>query len=290
MVACPPTPHLRCARAGRSIPTHGERNKGMRRSVGLFFGVTTLVLSSFSLAQTTGGTKGTTTAGSASAKASASASAAPKTSTAAATSAAPVTSTASPTTAAPAGSMDGATYAVRLRDLESRVDELKDQIRRSHRRLSLLSDTIISGGGAGARAEIVLANEMSSAFRLVKATVIMDGAVQFNKQDESGTLAEQKEIPIYTGSIPSGDHTINIVLNFQGNGYGVFTYLKGYKFEVKSGHAFTAADGKTLAVRAVAMEKGGVTTPLEQRPAIEWKETAQALAAPGQAAQDNKGK
>ena len=35
--------------------------------------------------------------------------------------------------------MDGPTYAVRLRDLEARVDELKDQIRRSHTRLALLS-------------------------------------------------------------------------------------------------------------------------------------------------------
>src|SRR5690348_13559922 len=43
------------------------------------------------------------------------------------------------------GKMDGATYAVRLRDLEARVDELKEQIRRSHTRLSLLSDTILSG-------------------------------------------------------------------------------------------------------------------------------------------------
>src|SRR3546814_9061043 len=51
--------------------------------------------------------------------------------------------------------MDGSTYAVRLRDLEARVDELKEQIRRSHTRLSLLSDTILSGGVGGARAEIV---------------------------------------------------------------------------------------------------------------------------------------
>ena len=34
--------------------------------------------------------------------------------------------------------MDGQTYAVRLRDLEQKVDELKEQIRRSHTRLSLL--------------------------------------------------------------------------------------------------------------------------------------------------------
>jgi len=74
--------------------------------------------------------------------------------------------------------MDGQTYAVRLRDLEAKVDELKDQIRRSHTRLALLSDTILSGGAAGSRAEISLDNQLSSAFRLVKAIVVLDGAVR----------------------------------------------------------------------------------------------------------------
>ena len=168
--------------------------------------------------------------------------------------------------------MDGATYAVRLRDLEGRVDELKDQIRRSHTRLALLSDTILSGGAAGSRAEVGFEDEMSSAFKLVKAVFVIDGTVQYNKSDDTGALADQKNIPIFSGSIPAGDHTVQVLLNFQGNGYGVFTYLKGYKFEVKSSHSFTAVEGKTLALTATALEKGGVTTPLEQRPAVEWHE------------------
>ena len=175
--------------------------------------------------------------------------------------------------------MDGATYAVRLRDLEARVDELKDQIRRSHTRLALLSDTILSGGSAGSRAEVQFANEMSSAFRLTRALVVIDGTVQYNRQDETGALAEQKEIPIFSGSVPPGDHTVQVLLNFQGNGYGVFTYLRGYKFEVKSSHSFTSVEGKTLTLTATALEKGGVTTPLEQRPSIEWHEKVQAVAA-----------
>jgi hypothetical protein len=209
---------------------------------------------------------------------------------------------AAPGAAAPAGSgpavpipdkpaMDGATYAVRLRDLEARVDELKDQIRRSHTRLALLSDTILSGGAAGSRAEVLFKNEMSSAFRLTRALFVVDGAVQYNRSDESGALADQKEIPIFNGSMPPGDHTVQVVLNFQGNGYGVFTYLRGYKFEVKSAHSFTSVEGKTLSLIATALEKGGVTTPLEQRPTIEWGEKINALApggsgspAPGQPA------
>ena len=224
-----------------------------------------------------------TTSKDAGAHAATSASAAPASSVAAASSsAAPTSSVAAATSAAPAGSavaMDGATYNVRLRDLEARVDELKDQIRRSHTRLALLSDTILSGGAAGSRSEIGFHNEMSSAFRLVRALFVLDGAVQYNRADDTGALADQKDIPIYSGSITPGDHTLSALLTFQGNGYGVFTYLRGYKFEVKSSHSFTAVEGKTLGVTATAYESGGVTTPLQDRPKIEWKEKVQALGA-----------
>jgi hypothetical protein len=182
-----------------------------------------------------------------------------------------------PATPAPAASgtepMDGSTYVVRLRDLEQRVDELKEQIRRSHTRLSLLSDTILSGGVGGARAEITFKNELSNAFHLTGATFVLDGSVQYNKQDDTGALAEQKQIPIFSGSIPPGDHTLQVVLKLRGHGYGVFSYLRGYKFNVPATHSFTVTEGKAIKLEAVVWEKGDVTTPLEERPAIRWQQT-----------------
>ena len=168
--------------------------------------------------------------------------------------------------------MDGQTYAVRLRDLEQRVDDLKEQIRRSHTKLSLLSDTVLSGSSSGSRAELSFQNDMSSAFKLIKLLVVLDGAVQANKIDETGALSDQKRIPIFSGSVPPGDHTISVLAQFQGNGYGVFSYLKGYKFELRSNHSFTAAEGKTLNLDIIAYEKGDATTDISQRPAIRYKE------------------
>ncbi len=199
----------------------------------------------------------------------------PKAAEAASVSSVPAAAAQGPAPAAtPSGSegtaMDGATYAVRLRDLEQRIDELKEQIRRSHTRLSLLSDTILSGGVGGARAEIKFVNEMSNAFRLTSALFVLDGAVQYNKQDDSGALAEQKEIPIFNGAVPSGDHTLQVALKLRGHGYGVFSYLRGYQFDAKSSHSFTITEGKTVQVEVVAYEKGGVTTPLEERPSIRY--------------------
>lgn len=177
------------------------------------------------------------------------------------------------TTAVPAPTaMDGQTYAVRLRDLEQKIDELKEQIRRSHTRLSLLSDTILSGGGAGSRTVIRFKNDLSDAFRITRALVVLDGAVQYNKSDQTGALSEQAEIPVFNGSIPPGDHTVQVLINLQGHGYGVFSYLRGYKFEVRSSHSFTAVEGKTVQLDAIGYEKGGVTTPLEERPAVRYVE------------------
>ena len=85
-------------------------------------------------------------------------------------------------------------------------------------------------------------NELSGAFQLTGATFVLDGAVQYNKQDDSGTLAAQKEISIFSGSVPPGDHTLQVVLKLRGHGYGVFSYLRGYKFQVPSSSDPLAAE------------------------------------------------
>lgn len=201
------------------------------------------------------------------------AAAAPAATTPAATTPAP-TGAATPAAPAAGGAIDGSTYVVRLRDLEQRIDELKEQIRRSHTRLSLLSDTILSGGVGGARAEISFRNDISSAFRLTGAVFVLDGVVQYNKQDDSeaGLLASQKEIPVFSGAIPPGDHTLQVVVHLQGYGYGVFSYLRSYKFDVKASHSFTITEGKTIGLEVIAWEKGDVTTPIEQRPDVRFTE------------------
>ncbi len=180
---------------------------------------------------------------------------------------------------APPPPPDGQTHSVKLRDLQQRIDQLKEQIRRSHTRLSLLSDTILTSGGAGSRATIQFENKLSNLFQVTKALLVLDGAVQYNKSDASGVLGDQKTIPIFNGSIPPGDHLVQVLVNLRGNGYGVFSYLRGYKFEVRSSHTFTAVEGKNTRLRVIAYEKGGATTNLEERPAVRFLEKVSAESA-----------
>jgi hypothetical protein len=97
--------------------------------------------------------------------------------------------------------------------------------------------------------------------------------------DEEGTAGKaaraepRKELPIFDVAVPAGAHELRVRLQYQGNGFGVFAYLKGYKFDVRSSHSIIAPPGELTVVTVVGHEKGGVTTPLEERPAVRWIES-----------------
>ncbi len=187
------------------------------------------------------------------------------------------------TTGAPV-STDPPPAAIRLRNLEQRVEALKEQSWRVKARVGMLKEAVL-GGGIGARATIVHENNMGGSFRLAKMIYALDGQQIFARIDEDTTkLNDLKKIEILAGPISPGNHTISVNLEYRGQGYGVFSYLKQYKFNVKSSHTFTATEGKETQVTVVGFEKGGVTTQLKDRPAVEFKVNVLSEGAPQAAA------
>lgn len=169
-----------------------------------------------------------------------------------------------------ATSVDDSDYAVRLRGLEEKVNDLKERIFRSKARLILLKETVLNGVISGAKAVILHRNEMGSSFTLEQVSYALDGAPLFNKTDVTGELDELDEVELFNGSIVPGNHNLSVYLLYRGNGYGFFSYLKGYSFKIKSSHAFTAEEGKVTTVKVVAYERGGFTTDLKDRPAVRY--------------------
>jgi hypothetical protein len=173
--------------------------------------------------------------------------------------------------AATGGGADSGAYTVRLRGLEKNVNELKEQIFRTKARLNLLKETVLGGAIGASRAIIHHKNEMGSSFRLVKAAYALDGVQIYAKTDDTGALADMQDFDIYNGAIQPGSHTLSVALTYQGNGFGVFSYLKGYKFNVKSSHTFVAGDSKTTNITVVGYEKGNITTQLSDKPAVDFR-------------------
>jgi hypothetical protein len=162
-------------------------------------------------------------------------------------------------------------YDLKLRGLEERVDELKEKIFRTKARILQLQETVVTGSiGAGARAVLVHSNEMGGAFRLLSVQYALDAQPIFKKVDVDGDLDGLQDKEIFNGNIVPGNHNITVQMVYQGQGYGFFSYVKGYKFKVKSSYTFTAEEGKVITVKIVGFERGGVTTSLEERPAVRY--------------------
>jgi hypothetical protein len=173
--------------------------------------------------------------------------------------------------AAPAGAPSSEVPVnIRLRQLEQRVQALKERAWRAKARVEMLKEAVL-GGGIGARAGILHINKMGTSYRLVQLIYALDGTTIFTRKDDTGAMHETKNFDILSGPITPGSHTLSVMAIYRGHGYGVFKYLKKYKFTVKSSHTFTVDEGKGLTIRVIGYERGGTTTPLEDRPALDFQ-------------------
>jgi hypothetical protein len=191
-----------------------------------------------------------------------------------------------------AGNGDDA-YKLKVQELETHVNELKEKIFRSKSRLAILKETVLASSIAGSEAQIVHRTEMGSSFRLEKVSYSLDGSQIFSRAEGEGKLDDQEEIEIFNGPIVPGNHLVSVVMVYRGNGYGIFSYLNGYVFTLRSSYTFRAEEGKLARLKVVGYEKGGMTTDLKDRPAIRFdtelldvKRGAPTAAADGKAEED----
>lgn len=163
-------------------------------------------------------------------------------------------------------------FTLRVKTMEEQVNDLKEKIFRTKARLLLLQESILGGntGIQGAKAVLIHRNEMGGSFVLESVAYALDGAPVYTKVDVEGDLDKKEEFEVFNGRIVPGQHQVAVKLNFRGHGFGVFSYLEGYKFKVQSSYTFDAEPGKITSVKVVAYEKGGITTDLKDRPAVRY--------------------
>jgi hypothetical protein len=162
-------------------------------------------------------------------------------------------------------------FQTRVKTLEEQVVDLKEKIYRTKARLLLLQETVLGGDlSSGARAVLVHKNDMGGTFALESVAYALDGSPILTRTDKDGDLSKRPEFEIFNGRIVPGQHQVAVKLVYRGRGFGVFSYLEGYKFTVSSSYTFTAEPAKVTTVKVVGYEKGGLTTELKDRPAVRY--------------------
>jgi hypothetical protein len=77
-------------------------------------------------------------------------------------------------------------------------------------------------------------------------------------------------VRVFRSRVDPGSHELIVMLEYQPNDLGVFTYARGYKVKVTSGTDFVAQADARTAVHAVITERAGWRAQLDRRPEVEY--------------------
>jgi hypothetical protein len=164
----------------------------------------------------------------------------------------------------------GSFELLKMRNFQMQANELKEKILRTKQAIQEMQKKLVAGSiGLGARVKLIHRNQMSGAFKLLSASYSLDGRPFFSKVDVNGDLDSLAEKEILHANILEGNHSIVVRLVFQGQGYGFFDYVEGYKIKVTSSYTFCAEQGKLLSISVVGFERD-MTVPFEQRPSVRY--------------------
>ena len=164
-----------------------------------------------------------------------------------------------------------ASYRVKIRGLEEKVNELKENIFRSKAKLIMLTEMVTGGLSTSAKMVIVHKDEMGPGYSLIQRHYFLDGMPLHQDADQSGERFKgESELVIFDGPIVEGTHTLTVSMVYRGNGRGIFSYLDGYTFNLKDSFTFTAEQGRITASKVVGFERGDFTTQYLDRPAIRF--------------------
>jgi hypothetical protein len=158
-----------------------------------------------------------------------------------------------------------------LLTIEENVNTLKERVFRSKATLQLLKEIVVQGSSAGSRGSVFHVNKLGRGYTIESVAYYMDGQGKYSKVDPSGALDEQREIKIFDGPIPPGNHNLTVHLKLKGNGFGIFSYVKDYVFNVQATTAFVAEDGKSCRVEAVVNERSGIGRSFTERPYVKFE-------------------
>jgi hypothetical protein len=176
-------------------------------------------------------------------------------------------------------------YGLRIKELETKIDDLKEKVFQSKTRIVLLRETLLSGAVGGSQAIIIHRTDLGPAFKLRQAIYSLDGTRVFSEVDNDGSLADKTSFEVFNGTISPGNHNLSVYLRYQGSGYGVFNYFDGYDFEMRNSCTVPGKEGKIAVVTSKAVAQGNITTSKENEPSLEctvsYRDTKAAAAESG---------
>jgi hypothetical protein len=120
------------------------------------------------------------------------------------------------------------------------------------------------------RLTVTFEDRLGPSFDLVLIDASLDGETLYRCEAGEQVVDSSTPLVLHDGPVAAGPLELEVALQYRGNGQGVFSYLRQYRFAVRARHGIEAPPDGAAAVHVLAEERGGPTTPLEDRPGLRF--------------------
>ncbi len=156
----------------------------------------------------------------------------------------------------------------RLENVEERMHALQGQIQDLKSRILTLGEDISQGFVTGTKLLIVHDNQLGGAFEIESIEYKLDGFTVYTNNDPK-RIGANPQFVVFDASVLPGNHTIDAIYTLRATGYGVFTYMEQYSFDMRSQYHFSTPRGKAVELSVEAVDQGG-SKNLRERPVLRF--------------------
>lgn len=155
-----------------------------------------------------------------------------------------------------------------IQGLEKKIDSLRGQIQDTKSMLLDLGEDISKGFVTSTKLLILHKNALGPAFSIENIEYKLDGFTVY-ANDDAKKLSAGADLVVFDASVLPGNHTLDVVYTLRGTGYGVFTYMEEYKFDLRNQYYFAAPKGRAVELTVEALDRG-VGETLRDRPTLKF--------------------
>ena len=155
-----------------------------------------------------------------------------------------------------------------LDEIERKMHSLRGEVQNLKSEILTLGEQISSGFVTGTKLLIVYNNALGGAFKVESIEYKLDGFTIYANNDPA-KLEASTELVVFDANVLPGSHTVDVVYTLRGTGYGVFTYMEDYSFDLRNQYHFSTPRGQAVELNVQAVDRGSGEN-LRDRPSLKF--------------------
>ena len=162
-------------------------------------------------------------------------------------------------------------FNMELHSTEQEVNHYKERTHRAKATLQLLRELVIDNSAMGSRLLIWHINKLGGGYEMTSMKYFLDGNEIYARARGVGTA---REVKVYEATQPEGGHFVQVEMRLEGRGFGIFSYLRSYGFNVSSKYYFDMPEGFLTIVKVITNERSGFARTFVDRPYVTYDQKA----------------